>query len=101
MSAADGLRSAPLSLPQHRFPIDEWRLVELEPSTADLGVTETLFAVGNGYLGMRANPEEGRNAVELVNAITLSSLRRRSVRLPLERDEVAAMLAELRALLDA
>ncbi len=28
----------------------------------DLGVTETLFAVANGYLGMRANPEEGRDA---------------------------------------
>ena len=26
----------------------------------DLGVTETLFAVGNGYLGMRGNVEEGR-----------------------------------------
>lgn len=43
-----------------RFPIDEWRLVEVEPSDADVGVTETLFAVGNGYLGMRGNPEEGR-----------------------------------------
>jgi alpha,alpha-trehalose phosphorylase len=28
----------------------------------DLGTTETLFAVGNGYLGLRANPEEGRVA---------------------------------------
>ena len=26
----------------------------------DLGVTETLFSVANGYLGMRGNPEEGR-----------------------------------------
>ena len=43
-----------------RFPIDEWKLVEVEPSDADVGVTETLFAVGNGYLGMRGNPEEGR-----------------------------------------
>lgn len=43
-----------------RFPIDEWRLVEVEPSDADVGVTETLFSVGNGYLGMRGNPEEGR-----------------------------------------
>jgi hypothetical protein len=31
-------------------------------SADDLGHTETLFAVGNGYLGMRANPEEGRDA---------------------------------------
>lgn len=55
-------RLAPYSLPQHRFPVDPWRLVEREPSIDDLGLTETLFAVGNGYLGMRANPEEGRDA---------------------------------------
>ena len=30
------------------------------PDADDLGVTETLFAVANGYLGMRGNPEEGR-----------------------------------------
>jgi alpha,alpha-trehalose phosphorylase len=53
---------APRSLPQHRFPLDPWRLVETEFSADDLGVTETLFAVANGYLGMRANPEEGRVA---------------------------------------
>jgi len=45
-----------------RFPVDPWRLVETEYSRADLGTTETLFAVGNGYLGMRGNPEEGRDA---------------------------------------
>ena len=47
-------------LDRHRFPINEWGLTEAIYSTADLGVTETLFAVGNGYLGMRGNPEEGR-----------------------------------------
>ena len=47
---------------RHRFPADPWRLVETWPSNDDLGVTETLFAVGNGYLGMRANPPEGRDA---------------------------------------
>jgi alpha,alpha-trehalose phosphorylase len=45
-----------------RFPIDEWRLVERAPSDHDMGATETLFSVGNGYLGMRGNPEEGRPA---------------------------------------
>lgn len=49
-------------LDRSRFPIDEWNLVETSPSAADLGVTETLFAVGNGYLGMRGNPEEGRDS---------------------------------------
>jgi len=52
----------PSGLPQHRFPVDPWRLVERSPSNDDLGVTETIFALGNGYLGMRANPEEGREA---------------------------------------
>jgi alpha,alpha-trehalose phosphorylase len=53
---------APTGLPTHRFPVEPWRLVESEYSGHDLGHTETLFAVGNGYLGMRANPEEGRDA---------------------------------------
>ncbi len=52
----------PLGLPTHRFPVDPWRLVEHAYSNDDLGTTETLFAIGNGYLGMRANPEEGREA---------------------------------------
>ncbi len=47
-------------LDRTRFPVDPWRLIEAEYSTGDLGVAETLFAVGNGYLGMRGNVEEGR-----------------------------------------
>jgi alpha,alpha-trehalose phosphorylase len=43
-----------------RFPVHPWQLSEVQYSTEDLGVTETLFAVGNGYLGMRGNVEEGR-----------------------------------------
>ena len=50
-------------LDRGRFPADPWRLVETSYREEDLGTTETLFAVGNGYLGMRANPEEGRDAV--------------------------------------
>jgi alpha,alpha-trehalose phosphorylase len=52
----------PTGLEPHRFPVEPWRLVETEYSGDDLGHTETLFGVGNGYLGMRANPEEGRDA---------------------------------------
>ncbi|WP_256840873.1 glycoside hydrolase family 65 protein [Ornithinimicrobium cryptoxanthini] len=44
-----------------RFPVDEWALVESTYDGTDLGVTETLFAVGNGYLGLRGNVEEGRD----------------------------------------
>jgi alpha,alpha-trehalose phosphorylase len=47
-----------------RFPVDEWRLVETEGSLEDVGVTETLFSVGNGYLGLRGNHPEGRFALE-------------------------------------
>ena len=55
-------RRPPAMLAQHRFPLDPWRLIEREYSGDDLGLTETLFALGNGYIGMRANPEEGRDA---------------------------------------
>ena len=52
---------SPDPLDRTRFPIDEWALRERRYSREDLGVTETLFAVGNGYLGMRGNCEEGRD----------------------------------------
>jgi len=45
-----------------RYPADPWRLVEVDHDLAGLGAAETLFAVGNGYLGFRGNPEEGRDA---------------------------------------
>ncbi|WP_106816854.1 glycoside hydrolase family 65 protein [Microbacterium timonense] len=47
-----------------RFPVDPWRLVEKSVGLDDAGVTETLFAVGNGYLGLRGNHSEGRFAHE-------------------------------------
>ena len=45
-----------------RFPADPWQLAESFYSAADLGTTETLFALGNGYLGMRGNVEEGHDS---------------------------------------
>ncbi|MCB2174508.1 MAG: hypothetical protein KQH57_01740 [Actinomycetales bacterium] len=54
--------SLPSYLDRTRFPVDEWRLTEEFFSDEDLGTTETLFAVGNGYLGMRGTYEEGRDA---------------------------------------
>ena len=47
-----------------RFPIDPWRIVEKTLDLSDEGVTETIFAIGNGYLGMRGNHPEGRHAHE-------------------------------------
>jgi alpha,alpha-trehalose phosphorylase len=52
----------PDPLDRIRFPADPWRLVECEPDRESLGVTETLFTVANGYLGMRGNADEGRIA---------------------------------------
>ena len=49
-------------LDRRRFPIDPWSLRENRHNATDLGLTETLFCVGNGYLGLRDNPPEGRIA---------------------------------------
>jgi alpha,alpha-trehalose phosphorylase len=51
-------------LDRNRFPLDEWALVETDFSSKDMGRTETLFAVGNGYLGLRGNVDEGRDGHE-------------------------------------
>jgi UDP-N-acetyl-2-amino-2-deoxyglucuronate dehydrogenase len=94
--------------PQHKPPPNDPRMdLEVETSWEDVtlpagaggypAVFGALARAAGGQGAVAVTPEEGRNAVELVNAITLSSLRRRSVRLPLDRDEVDAMLAELRA----
>ncbi|WP_425464716.1 glycoside hydrolase family 65 protein [Nocardioides dongxiaopingii] len=48
-------------LDRTRFPIDEWRLVESRFDSSDLGTTESVFSVGNGYLGLRGNYEESRD----------------------------------------
>ncbi|TNU76830.1 glycoside hydrolase family 65 protein [Miniimonas arenae] len=48
-------------LDRTRFPADPWALREVRYDSGDLGKTETLFAVGNGYLGLRGNVEEGRD----------------------------------------
>ncbi|GIG26015.1 glycoside hydrolase family 65 protein [Cellulomonas denverensis] len=52
----------PDPIDRHRFPPDAWGLRETRYDASDLGRTETLFAVANGYLGMRGNVEEGRDS---------------------------------------
>jgi alpha,alpha-trehalose phosphorylase len=47
-------------LDRDRFPADPWKLVDRIYREDNLGLSETLFAVGNGYLGMRGNHPEGR-----------------------------------------
>ena len=56
------LRGSPDPVDRSRFPVDAWALARDGTTASDLGVTETLFAVGNGYLGLRGNVEEGRDA---------------------------------------
>jgi alpha,alpha-trehalose phosphorylase len=46
------------------YPADEWHLIETAFHPAFLAQTETMLAVGNGYLGMRGCPEEGGPAAE-------------------------------------
>ena len=58
----NGRHVGPDPLDRGRFPVDPWALVETSYLPDDMGVTETLFAVANGYLGMRGNAEEGRPA---------------------------------------
>jgi alpha,alpha-trehalose phosphorylase len=53
---------SPVGLPAHKYEVDPWRLVEIEFDPEGASVDETLFAIGNGYIGMRANPSEGRES---------------------------------------
>lgn len=46
------------------YPVEAWALVETRCEREPSGHAETLFAVGNGYLGMRGNVDEGREAHE-------------------------------------
>ncbi len=48
-------------LDRNRFPLDDWALIENDFSAGDMGRTETLFSIGNGYLGLRGNVDEGRD----------------------------------------
>lgn len=57
------LHRARIERPEYVYPPDEWRMVEKQFYLPFLGVTETLFATANGYLGMRGTCEEGSPAV--------------------------------------
>ena len=48
-------RLATIAMDRERFPIDTWRLLETRLGDDDGGLTGTLFAIGNGYLGLRAD----------------------------------------------
>jgi len=46
--------------PEYIYPVDEWRVVEKRFAPRFIEQTETIFALANGYLGMRGSFEEGR-----------------------------------------
>jgi alpha,alpha-trehalose phosphorylase len=50
--------------PEHLFPSDEWGIVECAFTRSWLGNAETVFALSNGFLGIRGTFEEGRPAIE-------------------------------------
>jgi alpha,alpha-trehalose phosphorylase len=46
----------------HAYPVRDWQIVEREVLPADAGALESVFAVANGYLGLRGAPDEGAPA---------------------------------------
>jgi alpha,alpha-trehalose phosphorylase len=44
-----------ITIDRERFPVDAWRLVETGLGDDAGGLTGTLFAIGNGYLGLRGD----------------------------------------------
>ena len=49
--------------PVHLYPADPWRIVEARFSDEFVGLTETVFSLGNGFVGVRGSFEEGRPAL--------------------------------------
>src|ERR1700742_341059 len=50
--------------PLRDYPADEWNVIEKSFHPEFLAQSETMLALGNGYLGMRGCPEEGGPASE-------------------------------------
>jgi alpha,alpha-trehalose phosphorylase len=50
-------------LPSHVYPPDPWRIVETRFDRAHLDRAETVFSLGNGFLGFRGTFEEGRPSI--------------------------------------
>jgi alpha,alpha-trehalose phosphorylase len=58
------LHGVPIERPGYVYPPEPWRLVERRFYPRLLGQSETLFATGNGYLGMRGCFEENTPVVQ-------------------------------------
>ncbi len=53
-----------LKPPPHDYVADEWNWIERRFHPEFMAQTETILALGNGYLGMRGAPEEGGPVVQ-------------------------------------
>ena len=53
-----------LKPPPQDYTPDEWSLIEKKFHPEFIAQTEAVFALGNGYLGMRGGPEEGGPCVQ-------------------------------------
>src|SRR3712207_3546953 len=51
-------------LPEHAYPADAWRMVESRFMPTTYARAETIFALSNGYLGIRGTHDEGRPALQ-------------------------------------
>jgi len=51
-------------LPEHIYPPRNWSILETEFDQEWMGNAETIFALANGFLGVRGIFEEGRPAIE-------------------------------------
>lgn len=56
--AATGVEDAPVTAPD--LDVDPWQVREPEVDAERLAVSETLFSLGNGHLGVRGTLDEGR-----------------------------------------
>jgi alpha,alpha-trehalose phosphorylase len=57
------LKREVIAPPEHLYPPDEWRIVEARFTPENFGRAETIFALANGYLGVRGAFDEGRPAL--------------------------------------
>jgi alpha,alpha-trehalose phosphorylase len=58
------IRHETLNPPPHIYPVNGWKIIETRFYPRFLAQTETLFSIGNGYLGLRGNFEEGNPAFQ-------------------------------------
>ena len=63
---------------EHAYPVADWQVVERRFEPEYLPALESVFAVANGYLGLRGTPEEGTPTHAAARFSTASTRRGRS-----------------------